>query len=60
MIKKENWNVYQNDYRRNHYAQLSAYLDPSLVIPFKDKLKKEGLSYTSFLRSAISEYLEKK
>ena len=58
-MSKESWNEYQNNYRKKHYAQVSAYLDPSLVDALKKKLKKERTTFSSFLREKITEYLEK-
>ena len=54
------WNKYQNEYRKANYAQLAAYLDPTLVFNFKEKLKKEKKGYTEFLKEKINEYLEEK
>lgn len=59
-MTKESWNVYQNSYRKNHYKQLSVHLDPALVDSFKEKLKKDGISYPDFMRNLINEYLAKK
>ena len=57
---KESWNKYQNEYKQNHYSQLSAALDPQLVRRFKEQLKKDKITFPSFLRKAIKEYLEGK
>jgi len=53
------WNKYQNEYRKNHYKQLSAHLDPELVDEFKAQLKKDNISFNDFLRNAINLYLKK-
>lgn len=58
-MTKESWNDYQNQYRKNHYTQLSAHLDSELVKEFKNQLKKDNISFSSFLKTAISKYLEK-
>ena len=59
-MTKEKWNKYQNEYKQNHYAQLSAALDPQLVRRFKEQLKKDNITFPSFLRKAIKEYLDGK
>ena len=59
-MTKETWNQYQNQYRKNKYMQISAALDPELVIEFKRKLLKDNISFPTFLKSAINEYLGKK
>lgn len=56
----DKWNEYQNNYRRNHYKQISAHLDPTLVDNLKEKLKKDNISLVDFLRKVIDEYLEQK
>ena len=58
-MTKESWNQYQNQYRKNNYKQLSAYLEPDLVNDFKKKLKEDNISFTTFLRNAINLYLNK-
>ena len=59
-MTKESWNQYQNAYRKKNYTQLAAYLDPTLVFNFKEKLKKDKKGYTEFLKEKIKEYLEEK
>lgn len=56
----DKWNEYQNNYRKNHYKQISAHLDPTLVDNLKEKLKKDNISLVDFLRKVIDEYLEQK
>ena len=58
-MTKESWNEYQNHYRKNHYKQLSAHLDPALVDEFKAQLKKDNITFNDFLRNAINLYLKK-
>lgn len=58
-MTKESWNQYQNQYRKNHYKQLSAHLDPTLVDEFKEQLKKDNITFNDFLRNAINLYLKK-
>lgn len=58
-MTKESWNEYQNKYRKNHYKQLSSHLDPELVDEFKEKLKKDNITFNDFLRNAIKLYLKK-
>ena len=57
MTNRESWNNYQNEYRKYHYKQLSAMLDPELVDRFKKQLKKDNISFSTFLRNAIRLYL---
>ena len=59
-MTKESWNQYQNQYRQNHYKQLSAHLDSDLVDEFKEALKKDNITFTDFLRKYINNYLKKK
>lgn len=59
-MTNDKWNEYQNNYRRNHYKQISAHLDPTLVDNLKEKLKKDNISLVDFLRKVIDEYLEQK
>ena len=59
-MTKETWNEYQNKYRKNHYSQLSASLEPQLVKEFKEKLKKDKITFPTFLRTKIEEYLGEK
>ena len=59
-MTRNDWNKYQNEYKQNHYSQLSAALDPQLVRRFKEQLKKDNITFPSFLRKAIKEYLEEK
>lgn len=59
-MTKETWNQYQNEYRKNKYTQISAALEPELVAEFKEKLSKDNISFPTFLKSAINEYLGKK
>ena len=56
----EKWNEYQNNYRKDHYKQLSAHLDPTLVNDLRRELKKNHTTYSDFLRKCINEYLERK
>ena len=58
-MTRDDWNKYQNEYKKNHYAQLSAQLNPQLVREFKEKLKKDRITFPSFLIKAIKEYLGK-
>jgi len=58
-MSKESWNQYQNDYNRTHYTQLSTQLDQQLVKEFKEQLKKDNISFSSFMRKIIKEYLGK-
>ena len=57
MTNRESWNNYQNEYRKYHYKQLSAMLEPSLVDEFKAQLKKDHISFSTFLRNAIRLYM---
>lgn len=59
-MTNETWNKYQNEYRKNHYKQVSAYLEPELVDKFKAKLRRKNTTFTDFLRKNIEEYLGKK
>ena len=58
-MTKEKWNQYQNKYRKNHYKQISAHLEPELVDDFKKKLKKNGISFCDFMRNVMIEYIDK-
>ena len=58
-MTKEKWNEYQNAYRKNHYKQVSAHLDPTLVNELKAQLKKDNISFSTFLQNAIKIYLKK-
>ena len=60
MTKRESWNKYQNDYHKTHYTQLTAMLKPELAKTFKEKLKKNNIPFSTFIRKAIEEYLENK
>lgn len=59
-MTKKQWNKYQNEYRKNKYKQVSAHLEPELIDNFKKKLKKDNISFPTFLRTKIKEYLEEK
>ena len=56
-MTRKSWNEYQNDYRKSHYKQISAHLDPELVDSLKKKLKKDNMSFSDFIRKAIYDYL---
>lgn len=59
-MTKESWNEYQNNYRKNHYTQLSVHLESELVRDFKEQLKKDNIPFATFMRDAIDKYLGKK
>lgn len=59
-MSNSKWNEYQNNYRKNHYKQIAAMLDPELVDRFKAKLKKNNITFPDFLRAKINEYLGEK
>ena len=58
-MTKESWNQYQNAYRKSHYKQLSAHLNAEYVDDFKKLLKQEGITFNTFLRTAIDEFIKK-
>ena len=57
-MRKEKWNKYQNNYRKEHYKQVSAHLEPELIDAFKKKLKKNGITFSDFMRKVMIEYID--
>lgn len=55
-MDKELMKEYQRDYRVTH-SQLTATLPADLVQRLKMQLKRDGMSYTEFIRRAILDYL---
>lgn len=58
-INKELMKQYQKDYRVTH-TQLVATIPNDLATKLKMQLKKDGMSYTKFLKISIQEYLDGK
>ena len=54
-----NRDEYYKKYRKSNLTQLSAAIPKDLAGEFKDKLKRDGLSFSQFLKNAISTYLKK-
>ena len=52
------WNRYQNDYRKANYKQLNVVLPPEVINPFREKLKRDGIGLTEFIRNAIESYMK--
>lgn len=51
---------YFMDYRRRNFTQLSAAIRNDRAEEFKNKLKKDGISYANWLKFKIDEYLDDK
>lgn len=50
---------YFRQYRKSNLTQLSAAIPKDLAEEFKDKLRKDEISFSQFLKNAISTYLKK-
>ena len=45
-------------YRKSNLTQLSAAIPKEMAEAFKDKLKKDNMSFAEFLKSAINLYMK--
>lgn len=48
----------ESNWAAGKYGRLSAQLDKSLVEEFKSKLESQNLSYASWLKDRIKEYMD--
>ena len=51
---------YFKQYRKSNLTQLSAAIPKEIADPFKEKLKRDGMSFSEFLKSAINLYMKGK
>lgn len=59
MNKNFDKNEYFKEYRKNNLTQLSAAIPKDIADAFKTKLERDGKSFSSFLKDAIKQYLDK-
>ena len=52
------WNNYQLEYQKNHYTQIAVKLNKDTAEKFKNKLKKDKISQSAFIKNAIELYLK--
>lgn len=51
---------YFKQYRKSNLTQLSAAIPKEIADPFREKLKKDGISFSKFLKESIKLYMEGK
>ena len=56
-MSKDKYEYYIN-YRKSNYTQLSASIRKDTAAKLKDKLKKDKLNYSTWLKNKIDEYLQ--
>lgn len=59
-MENSNYNKYQANYKKQHYTQLSAWIDAELASKFKKKLEEDSVSFAQFMRNCINIYLDNK
>lgn len=45
--------------RKQNYKKYQAHIPKYLAIPFDEKMKKNGIKYTEWLKNSIEKYLKK-
>ena len=48
----------KNRWNKQHYKQVACQLDKALVTKWEEKLKKDSISKSEFIRNAIIDYLK--
>lgn len=49
---------YYKNYRKTNLRQLTASIPAKIADPFREKLKKDGISFSKFLKNAIDKYMK--
>lgn len=52
------WNDYQNNYKKANYVQKNVWLDKEIASRLKEKLAKDGLTFSFLVKDAVNKYLK--
>lgn len=52
------WNDYQNNYKKTNYVQKNVWLDKEIASRLKEKLAKDGLTFSFLVKDAVNKYLK--